>query len=111
MATFVPVLLAATLVSFPAACRRVELPVSRAIALAVWPAVWPASTMVLYVALTQPFIGDSLIAVGLEIVAAALVYVVTFLFIGVSVHDRRLYLAQVGALASRRRLQPASEGA
>jgi O-antigen/teichoic acid export membrane protein len=111
VATFLPVLILSTLVSFPAACRRVELPVSRAIALAVWPAVWPAAIMILYVTATRQFMGRSLAAVGFEIATAAFVYVATFFFVGITPGDRRLYLAQAGALAERLRLQLASEGA
>src|SRR5206468_12848196 len=47
--TLVPVCLASTLVLFPAGCRRVELPIERALSEAVWPAAWPALVMTAFV--------------------------------------------------------------
>lgn len=109
LGTLVPILLAAMLVVFPAACRRVELPIGHAVLAAVWPAVWPATFMVLFLIATRSLVGDSLIAVGVEVAMAALVYVAAFVFLGLSADERRFYLSKAGALAARWRLQPASE--
>ena len=46
LGTLVPVVSAAVLVLFPAACRRVGVRVSTAALHALWPAAWPAVVMV-----------------------------------------------------------------
>ena len=43
--TLIPMIVLAMFVTFPAACRRVELPVWKVTWKAVWPAVWPAIVM------------------------------------------------------------------
>ena len=43
--TLIPMIVLAMFVTFPAACRRVELPVWKVAWRAVWPAVWPAIVM------------------------------------------------------------------
>jgi hypothetical protein len=80
---------------------------------AVWPAAWPAAVMAGYVTLTRSVVGDSLVAVGAEMVAAVLVYAITFLLVGVSTSERRFYMSKLAELGGRLRLQtPAvSEGA
>jgi O-antigen/teichoic acid export membrane protein len=109
--TLVPVCLASTVVVFPAGCRRVELSVRQAWVQGVWPAVWPAFVMVLYVSATRSLVGSSLAAVGAEGVTAALVYLLTFLFFGISAAERRLYLSKAAELTTRWRLQMVAEGA
>jgi O-antigen/teichoic acid export membrane protein len=109
--TLVPVALASTVVVFPAGCRRVGLSVRQAWAQAVWPAVWPASVMVLYVFATRSLVANSLAAVGVELVVAALGYLITFLFFGISVKERHLYLSKAAELTTRWRPQMATEGA
>jgi hypothetical protein len=66
-----------------------------------------------YVTLTRSVVGDSLVAVGAEMVAAVLVYAITFLLVGVSTSERRFYMSKLAELGGRLRLQtPAvSEGA
>jgi hypothetical protein len=58
-------------------------------------------------------VGDSLVAVGAEMVAAALVYVIVFLAFGLTADERRLYLAKVLAFRTHLRLpaRAVSEGA
>jgi O-antigen/teichoic acid export membrane protein len=109
--TLVPVCFASTFVVFPAGCRRVGLSVREAWGQGVWPAVWPAFVMVLYISATRSLVGSSLAAVGAEGGMAALVYLLTFLFFGISGAERRLYLSKVAELITRRRLQMVTEGA
>src|SRR4051812_28039864 len=49
MGTLVPVALAATLILWPAACRRVGIGVGAAFAQAVWPTVWPVLAMAIVI--------------------------------------------------------------
>ena len=110
--TLVPVALTAFFVIFPAGCRRVEIPVAKAFAEAAWPALWPAAAMAGFVALSRPFIGGSLVAVGAEMVAAVAVYVVVFVSFGLRGDERRLYLAKALAFRTHLRVRAAlSEGA
>jgi O-antigen/teichoic acid export membrane protein len=113
IATLVPISVLATLVLFPAGCRHVHVTIWRGFIEAVWPAAWPAAVMAGYVTLTRSVVGDSLVAVGAEMVAAVLVYAITFLLVGVSTSERRFYMSKLAELGGRLRLQtPAvSEGA
>jgi O-antigen/teichoic acid export membrane protein len=103
LGTLAPVSITSLLVIFPAACRRVELPIGRALAEAVWPALWPAGVMALYAAATLRYVGQTLPAVGAEMIAAAVVYAVTFLAFGVSAAERRFCISKAHALLSRAR--------
>jgi O-antigen/teichoic acid export membrane protein len=92
--TLVPITAASFFVLFPAGCRRVELPLGRAFADAVWPAIWPAAAMAAYIALTRPYVPVSLVPVLLNMAMAAGVYVVTFLAFASSSTERRFYLSK-----------------
>jgi O-antigen/teichoic acid export membrane protein len=98
--TLVPVSFASIFVLFPAGCRRVELPLTRALAQAVWPAVWPAAAMAAYITITRPFVPVSLFPVLLNMAIAALVYVATFVAFGISASERRFYLSKVFEVTS-----------
>jgi len=92
--TLVPITVASCFVLFPAGCRRVELPLWRAFADAVWPAVWPAAAMAAYIAVTRPYVPISLVPVLLNMAVAAGVYVVTFFAFASSSTERRFYLSK-----------------
>jgi O-antigen/teichoic acid export membrane protein len=110
--TLVPVCLASTLVLFPAGCRRVELPIERALSEAVWPAVWPAGVMTAYVLATRDLVPVNLFAVGAEVAVAAGIYALVFVFFGISAQQRRLYVSRALELMQRRAPQDAvPEGA
>ena len=98
--------------AFPAGCRRVELPIRRAIADAVWPALWPAAVMTFFVIATRPFVPQTLVAVGVEMAAASLVYAVVFVFLGIGTVERRFYVSKIRELMRRPApVQPLVEGA
>jgi len=112
LGTLVPVCLAATLVVFPAGCRRVQMSVRDALTEAVWPAVWPAAVMTAYIAATRALVPDTLVAVGAEMGAGILVYALVFLLFGISARERQLYLSQASAMILRRAArEPVPEGA
>lgn len=102
IATLVPVGIASTVVLFPAACRRVELPIWRALVDAVWPATWPAAIMTAYVLATRDLIPSTLPAVAAEIAVACAVYEIVFVFFGISAKHRHLYLSKAAELVHRR---------
>jgi O-antigen/teichoic acid export membrane protein len=108
--TMVPIGIAAAFVVFPAACRRVGLPLGTALIQAVWPALWPAGLMVVAARLMRGLAPDTLIAVGAQIAALCLVYAVTFFFFSLSADERRFYLSK--ALQLKAQWHPAvTEGA
>jgi O-antigen/teichoic acid export membrane protein len=109
LGTLIPLALSGAFVLFPAACRRAGLPVRRMLVDCMWPAVWPALVMTVFLAATRHLVTDSLLAVAAESIAAGGIYAVTFLFLGLSAGDRRLYLSKLNLLAARWRLQPAPE--
>jgi O-antigen/teichoic acid export membrane protein len=100
--TLVPVCVASTLILFPAACRRVELPVWHALMEAVWPAVWPAAVMTLYVLATRALVPPHLFPVAIEMVSAWAIYAAVFGFFGISETQRQAYQLKVVELLRRR---------
>ncbi len=109
--TLVPVALTSVFVIFPAGCRRVELPVARALTGAVWPAVWPAAVMAAYLAITRSLVRVSLVPVLADMAAAALIYAGVFLAFGVSGVERRFVLSRLFEATSRLRvLRPSPSG-
>jgi O-antigen/teichoic acid export membrane protein len=112
IATLIPIGIASSLVLFPAACRRVQVPLWQALMEAVWPATWPAALMAVFILATRDLIPATLIGVAGEIAAACLVYAAAFVFIGISARHRHFYLSQATELVRRRAArEPMSEGA
>ena len=110
--TVIPIGLASTLVLFPAGCRRVQLPLGRALTEAVWPAVWPAAVMTAYVLATRDLVPPTLAAVGVELAVACAVYAGVFVGFGLRAEQRHLYLSKGAALIRRQApIHPVSEGA
>jgi O-antigen/teichoic acid export membrane protein len=110
--TVIPVCLASTLVLFPAGCRRVQLPVWRAVTEAVWPAVWPAAVMTAFLLATRDQIPITLPAVGAEMAVACAIYAGVFVFFAISAEQRHVYLSKAAELIRRRATRHAvSEGA
>jgi O-antigen/teichoic acid export membrane protein len=101
LGTLLPVSAAGLFIIFPAACRRVELTLARALREAVWPAVWPAVPMAVYSIATLPFVPESLIAVAAHMASAAALYGGLFLFCAVPDRERQFYFAKAYELVSR----------
>jgi O-antigen/teichoic acid export membrane protein len=112
LGTLVPIFIASTLVLFPAGCRRVELPIRRAISEAVWPALWPAAVMTAFILATRDRIPPTLIAIGAEMMVASGIYLMTFTFFGINAAQRQLYVSKVTEMIHRPpACDPVSEGA
>ena len=79
--TLIPMIVLAMFVTFPAACRRVELPVWKVAWKAVWPAVWPAIVMGGFILWRRDkLLGDrSWSTLILHACVAAAIYAVLFL--------------------------------
>jgi O-antigen/teichoic acid export membrane protein len=112
LGTLLPIFVASTGVLFPAGCRRVELPMRRALVEGVWPAVWPAAVMSAFLLATRPLVATTLVAVGADMAAACLLYALVFVFFGISAVERQFYLSKSRELMQRRApVHPVAEGA
>jgi O-antigen/teichoic acid export membrane protein len=107
--TLAPIAFSAIFILFPAACRRVELPVGQAFHRAVWPAVWPAAVVMVLLAGTRQISAGTLLAVLMQAAGGALLYFALFFGVAVGRQDRDQYIARLMRLLGRRgRLAPAA---
>jgi O-antigen/teichoic acid export membrane protein len=106
--TLIPVAFASIFVLFPAACRRVNVPVADALRFAAWPAMWPGAIvgLALYgIKLASP---ESLLAVIAEAAFACLLYIALFI-LAIGRRDRGEYFAKLMTIMGRgNRLVPVS---
>jgi O-antigen/teichoic acid export membrane protein len=107
--TLIPIALGAGLVIFPAACRRVEIPVLSAFAQAVWPALWPVLLMALMLTVTRNVFSANLLYIALQSLAAGLVYALIFLLFAIRRQERQWYTDKLRRLLSRGRATAAAE--
>jgi O-antigen/teichoic acid export membrane protein len=108
LGTLIPVACSTCFFIYPAACRRVELPVRTFVAQAIWPALWPA--LVLAVAsyvLPLASAPRTLSMVALQSVVGGLFYLALFGLIAIERRDREIYTSVVAHLLHRPRLAPA----
>jgi O-antigen/teichoic acid export membrane protein len=99
--TLVPIAVCAAFILNPAACRRVGLPVGRQLLHSVVPALWPGGVMALLLLYTHTVAPGTVLALGLQAVAGALVYYALFFGVAIGRADRALYTAKVLELAGR----------
>jgi O-antigen/teichoic acid export membrane protein len=99
--TLVPIVGVGALVVFPAGCRRLAVPIGRALREAIWPAVWPVAVMAGFSVATAPFVGVTLVQVSLHMAATAAVYGLTFALLAVSSGERRFFMARAKQLLGR----------
>jgi O-antigen/teichoic acid export membrane protein len=116
VATLLPVVVCYAGLVFPAACRRVGVPLREAIARAIWPSAWPALVMAAAIlALRHIAPPATLIQVAAEASIGVAVYLVVFAFFGLPEPERRLYWSKIRGIvrapavrAPNPRTQPAS---
>jgi O-antigen/teichoic acid export membrane protein len=108
LGTLVPVSISAVFVLYPAACRRVGLPVSRPLVRAIWPAMWPGLIMIGLLWLGRFVAPTTLVEVALHLAAGGLVYEVLFLGLAIGAGERRLYWTKLRSLVARQRRSPAA---
>ncbi len=107
--TLVPIAFSAIVVLFPAACRRVALPIGRAFHRAVVPAIWPAAVVVAVLAATRQISAGTLLAVLMQAAGAAVLYFALFFGVAIGRRDRTQYAAKLMQLLGRTgRLAPAA---
>jgi O-antigen/teichoic acid export membrane protein len=106
--TLIPVAFSSIFVLFPAACRRVGIPVLFAARQAVWPATWPALVIGAVLFVSRHYTPDGLGFVVAEAAAAGLLYLMLFV-VALGRRDREIYTAKIWELAGRKRdLAPAT---
>ena len=107
LGTLIPVSASFALILYPAACRRVGLPVTAPLTQAIWPALWPAVIMTGLLRLGPP--PTRIIDVGLHLAAGGLVYLGLFIGLAISAEERRFYWTKLrGIVAARRSRAPAA---
>jgi O-antigen/teichoic acid export membrane protein len=101
LGTLIPIVLGAGAVIFPAACRRVDMPLHSAFAQAVWPALWPVALMALMLAATRNVFGANLFYIALQSVAAGGIYALIFLLFAIRREERQWYVDKIRRLLGR----------
>jgi O-antigen/teichoic acid export membrane protein len=107
LGTLIPVACSTWFFVYPAACRRVELPLRRLVAKAIWPALWPALVLAtVHYALSPAGLPRTLSMVALQSVAGGVIYLALFGVVAIGRTDREMYTTVASHLL-RPRLTPA----
>jgi O-antigen/teichoic acid export membrane protein len=96
--TLIPVTVGTALVLYPAACRRVGLPLRKPLTEAFWPAMWPGAFMVVALQLGTRVMPAGLFGVALDLAGGGLVYLILFLGVAMGTEDRRYYWTKIRTL-------------
>jgi O-antigen/teichoic acid export membrane protein len=108
LGTLIPVAASSMFVLYPAACRRVRMPLSRPLVQAIWPAMWPAVIMVALLRLGQRLPATNLFEVALHLGVGGLVYLALFLGLAIGADERRFYWRKLRDLVARPPRVPAA---
>ncbi|MEN3338954.1 MAG: hypothetical protein V7647_2630 [Acidobacteriota bacterium] len=108
LGTLIPVSASAVFVLYPAACRRVGLPLYRPFAEAIWPAMWPALIMTGLLWFGRGLPPGRLIGVALHLSVGGLVYAALFLTFSIRADERRFYWTKLRSLVARQWGAPAA---
>ena len=93
--TLIPLSVVSIFVLFPAACRRARIPIGEAVASGVWPSIWPAICMGIFLAFSRQFFPPGFISTAVQAVSAGLIYAILFLSLAIGRTERNWYLAKV----------------
>src|SRR4029453_8827694 len=92
LGTLIPVVCSTCFFVFPAACRRVSLPLHTFVARAIWPALWPALVLgAAYLTVLPPDLPRTLSMVALRSGGGGLLYLALFGLVAISLPDREMY--------------------
>lgn len=108
LGTLIPVAASAAFVLYPAACRKVGLPLTRPLFEAIWPALWPAAIMTVVLWLGRDLPPRGLPGVAVHLAAGGLVYLGLFLGVAIGAAERRFYWSKLRGLVSRQKRAPAA---
>ena len=103
LGTLVPLGLVSIFVLFPAACRRVQLPLRSAIGQAILPTLWPMIPMMIFLAVTRSLVTSGLVYVALQSILAGCLYALLFLRFAIGTEEREWYETKVRQLIKRPR--------
>jgi O-antigen/teichoic acid export membrane protein len=103
LGTLIPLAVISILVLFPAACRRVELPLFETVSKGIWPSVWPIIPVALLLLFTRNLVGASLPAVAAQAVIAGSLYAIIFLRLAIGRDERDWYFSKIKQLVRRPR--------
>jgi O-antigen/teichoic acid export membrane protein len=103
LGTLIPVSAAAIFVLYPAACRRVGLPLAYPIVHAMLPALWPATVMALFMSGVVPHLSRSLFEIAIQMALGGIVYAVLFLGLAIGGEERRFYWTKLRSLVRQER--------
>ena len=106
--TLIPIGCAAVFVLFPAACRRVGVPVGRAFMHAVVPALWPAVVAAGFLFVIRANVPPRLWGVLLASAVAGVVYLGLFIGIAINPRERAFYIEKAKQVFERRPKVPAT---
>jgi O-antigen/teichoic acid export membrane protein len=98
--TLLPIAFSAMFVLYPAACRRVDVPLGHAFRYSVIPAVWPALVVAIALASTRALAPPVLPALLVQMSLGAILYFGLFL-IAIGPRDRASYAARMHELLGR----------
>jgi O-antigen/teichoic acid export membrane protein len=101
LGTLIPVTISTVFVLYPAACRRVHMPLHRPLLDAMWPTMWPTAVMAVGLWLAERLPIANLFDVALHLTAAGLVYVALFAGVAVGPDERRFYWQKARSLIAR----------
>jgi O-antigen/teichoic acid export membrane protein len=105
--TLLPLSSASIFILFPAACRRVGVPLGRALRESVFPAAWPAFAVGAVLTFTRGISSGTLLAVALQTAAGCVLYLALFFVVAINREDRAYYIAKVSQLTRRGPVVPA----
>src|SRR5690606_34850093 len=91
LGTLIPVSAAAIFVLFPAACRRVGLPLAYPIFHAILPALWPAAVMAVVMSGLVRHLSGSLFEIAIQMAVGGIVYAALFIALAIGAEERGLY--------------------
>ena len=101
--TLIPLAVVSIFVLFPAACRRVDLSLTKAMTQAVWPALWPVVPMALLLGLTRNLVGANLSLILAQAVGAGALYALVFLWLAIGREERMWYFDKIKRILGGRR--------
>lgn len=107
LGTLIPIGTTTLLVLYPAACRRVGVPIGRPLTQAIWPALWPAGVMAGLLWAGRGLAPEGVFDVALHFVAGGLVYLALFVGLAIGGKERRFYWGKLRGLFVRQREAPA----
>ena len=104
--TLIPIAVATFAILWPAACRRVGLPIGVAVRRAVVPALWPVLPAAAALLAMRGWMPATVSGVLFEAGLAVLIYAAVFVGVAVGRQDRSLYLSKVREFLGRGPKEP-----